>query len=73
MYVVSENLNLYRVKHTTRAQCIGTIRSLIEVQNQLQPPYFVHKLEMTIFLTLWKAQNQFWGVGVGFGKFHMEK
>lgn len=55
---------MYRVRQTTLAQCTATIRILIEVQNHLDPLYFVHiKFEKTIFnfmKNLWRSGGRFW-------------
>lgn len=56
--------HLYRVKHTTRARCIGTERSFAEIQNQLQSLYFVHNEFEKIVLN---SVRQFLGGGIGLG------
>lgn len=43
METITEHpIHLHRVKHTTRARCIRTEPSFVEIQNQLQSLYFVH-------------------------------
>lgn len=55
-------IQLYRVKHTTRARCIGTERSFPEIQNQLQSLYFVHnEFEKIVF----NSVRHFLGFGFG--------
>lgn len=43
---------IYRMRQTTRVQCIATLMSLICVNNHLQPLYFVHNKTKKIISTL---------------------
>lgn len=65
METITEHpIQLYRVKHTTRARYIRTERSLAEIQNQLQSIYFVHNGFEKIVLN---SVSRFLGGGIGFG------
>lgn len=62
---------LYRVKHTTRARCIRTEWSCVEIQNQLQSLYFVHN-EFEIRENCFKLREALLGRGgQGLGNFQM--
>lgn len=45
---------IYRVRQTTCTHFIATLQSLIEAQNQFQPPYFVLNEFEKITWSLWK-------------------
>lgn len=61
--------SLYMLRQNTRARWIKTLRSLIQVKNQLETPIFVHREFEKNYFKLRKAPKwYFWGNGGRFWK-----